>query len=159
MSEVTRSEDSGDNSKQTSMRRYPAFGGLWDEMDRWWQTAMANPWRPFRGQSMFPAIDVFQKDGKFQVHAELPGMTQDDIDIRVEGETMTISGEKTQTQNVEDKDFHRSERSYGRFSRQVTLPPGADTDNITAEFKNGVLQIEVPIDQAHQAKRINIRAA
>ena len=60
MSEVTRSEDSGDNSKQTSMRRYPAFGGLWDEMDRWWQTAMANPWRPFRGQSMFPAIDVFQ---------------------------------------------------------------------------------------------------
>ena len=159
MSEVTRPNDSGGSNKPTPMRRYPAFGDLWDEMDRWWQSALANPWRPFRSQSMFPAMDVFEKDGKFQIHAELPGMTQDDIDIRVEGDTMTISGEKTQTQNVEDKDVHRSERSYGRFSRQVMLPQGADTDNVTAEFRNGVLQIEMPIDQAHQAKKINIRAA
>lgn len=160
--ENSGTESTNGKSVAVTRNRPVGFADLREEIDRLWQTALANPWRPFRTvlpEPVFPAMDVFEKDGKLQVHAELPGMTEKDIDISIDGDTMTISGEKTQTQEVNEKDYHRSERTYGSFSRQITLPAGADTDNVSAEFKNGVLQVVVPVSTPQPAKKIEVKTA
>jgi HSP20 family protein len=156
--------NTNENEKPTAVTRSrPAgFVDLREEIDRLWQTALANPWRPFRTvlpEPVFPAMDVFEKDGKLQVHAELPGLTDKDIEIAIDGDTMTISGEKTQKHEVDQKEYHRSERSYGRFLRQIALPAGADTDNVTAQFKDGVLEVSVPVTQPKPAKKVQVNAA
>ena len=120
------------NGKPTAVAAKPGiFGDLRDEMDRLWETALANPWRPFRAYSkepVFPAIDVFEKDGELRVQAELPGLAEKDVEITVEGNVLSITGEKTEETEVNKKDFHRRERSYGRFARRIALPPGAQKD-------------------------------
>jgi HSP20 family protein len=139
--------------------RMGGFPDLREEMDRIWEAMMAARLRPFQylARQSFPAIDVFEKDGKLQVRAELPGMTEKDIEIEVAGDALTISGEKKQETEVKEENYSRSERIYGQFSRQVALPPGADPGQSTALFKDGVLEIEVPLKAAEPRKRIEIR--
>jgi HSP20 family protein len=127
--------------------RFPGFPDLFDEMDRLWGTYIPAPWR-FRtagGQRIMPALDIFEKDGKLHINAELPGMNDKDIEIEVTDDALTISGEKRDEREVKEDNYYRTERSYGRFRRQVALPPGADTDHVAAAFKDGVLKIEVPV--------------
>ena len=141
--------------------RMVGFPDLREEMDRIWEAMTAARLRPFQylARQSFPAIDVFEKDGKLQVRAELPGMTEKDIEIEVVGQALTISGEKNQETAVTEQNYYRSERIYGRFSRRVALPPGADPDQSTALFKDGVLEIEVPLKAAEAGKKIEIRPA
>jgi len=126
---------------------------LRDEIDRLWETALANPWRAFRTYSkepVFPPIDVFEKDGELRIHAELPGTAEQDVEITVEGDVLAITGEKideTQTQ-----DFYRRERSYGRFARRIDLPDGAQKDQIEARFEGGVLKVRVPVKKTDVRK-------
>jgi HSP20 family protein len=143
----------------TPRRRVVGFPDLREEMDRIWEAMTAAPLRPLQylARQTFPAIDVFEKDGKLQVRAELPGMTEKDLEIEIAGEALTISGEKTQEMEVKEESYYRSERSYGRFSRQVALPPGADPEQTTARFKDGVLEIEVPLKAVEAKKKIEIR--
>jgi HSP20 family protein len=133
---------------------------LRDEIDRLWEAALANPWRPFRAYSkepVFPVIDVFEKDGELRIQAELAGLAEKDVEITVEGNILTITGEKTSETEVNEKDFHRRERSYGRFSRRIALPDGAQKDQIAAKFKDGVLQVHVPLNKT-PAQKVQIRA-
>jgi HSP20 family protein len=134
---------------------------LREEMDRLWEAALANPWRALRASSrepVFPAIDVFQKDDVLKVHAELPGMKRENVEITIEGDALTISGEKSEASEVNEQDFYRRERSFGRFARRITLPAGAQKDKISAQFKDGVLEVEVPV-QATTAQKIEIKQA
>jgi HSP20 family protein len=161
-SETSTSTSTQDGEKSTSVSARPrVFADLRDEMDRLWEAALANPWRPFRAMSrepVFPAIDVFHKDGALKVHAELPGMKRENVEITVEGDVLTISGEKSETTEVNEKDFFRRERSFGRFSRRIALPSGAQKDKITAQFKDGVLEVDVPTQQT-AAQKIEIKSA
>jgi HSP20 family protein len=105
-----------------------------------------------------PALDVFEKDGKLQINAELPGMQEKDIEIEVTDDTLTISGEKRDEREVKEDNYYRSERSYGSFRRQVGLPAGADTDKVDATFKDGVLKIAIPVTAtAPSAKKIEVK--
>ena len=146
----------------TTRPRMLGFPDIFDEMDRFWETIMPAPWRDFRSlgrQRVMPALDIFEKDGKFYVNAELPGMQDKDIEIEVTDDALTISGEKRDEREVKEDNYFRSERSYGGFRRQVALPAGADTDHIEATFKDGVLKIAIPVKAAETPKKkIEVKA-
>ena len=149
------------NGQATAVATKPGvFADFRDEIDRLWETALANPWRPFRTYSkepVYPAVDVFEKDGELRIQAELPGMAEKDVEITVEGNVLAITGEKTDETEVNEKDFYRRERSYGRFARRIALPDGAQKDQITAKFKDGVLKVKVPV-QKTEAQKVEIKA-
>jgi HSP20 family protein len=103
---------------------------------------------PFRMEfdnvAWVPQIEVLQNNDQFTVRADLPGLTKDDVKIEVNDEFLTISGERKEEKEEKREGFYRSERSYGSFYRQIPLPEGALTENATATFVNGVLEITIP---------------
>jgi HSP20 family protein len=132
-----------------------AFPDLRTEMDRLWE-AIAQPWRPFERASFWrpsPAIEVFEKDGSVHIRAELAGMTDKDVEVSVTDDVLTIEGEKKEEHETKEANYYRSERSYGKFRRTIVLPDGADVDNAKAQFKAGVLEIDVPLKQAEAADK------
>lgn len=107
----------------------------------------ANGYRwPFtNGRDMpMPQIDVSETDGEVTIEAELPGVDEKDIDVTVADNLLTIKGEKKQEKEEKKKDYHLTERSYGSFSRSMTLPFDADPKKIKANFDAGVLKITLP---------------
>jgi HSP20 family protein len=129
-------------------------------MDRLWEALVTAPWRPFpsfRRTQTLPAMDVFEKEGQLHVRAELPGIDQKDVEVEISGDTLTISGEKKEQREVKEENYYRSERSYGKFSRQVALPAGADTTKAAARFKDGILEIDIPVKQAADKQKIQIQ--
>ena len=140
------------------------------------------PWRPFselerwarRFESRFPrffeelepediefklAIESFVKDGNVVVRADVPGLDPKDIDVSVLGNVLTIKGERRDKQEVKKDDYLRREISYGAFERRTTLPEGAQTDKIKATFKNGVIEITMPLSKEATAKKVPIENA
>jgi HSP20 family protein len=104
-------------------------------------------------------MDVYERDGHLHIRAELPGISPKDIAVEITGDSVRISGEKKDEREVKKHNYYRAERSYGSFSRQVTLPAGADTDHTEAKFKDGVLEIDVPIDVTKTGtKKIEVKA-
>jgi HSP20 family protein len=93
-----------------------------------------------------PAIEVFEKDKKLFVRAELPGLTKEDVKIDVTDELLTIQGERKQEKEEKEKGYIRTERFYGSFYREIALPEGAKPELAKALFKNGVLEIELPVE-------------
>lgn len=105
------------------------------------------------------ALNVKETDTVYLVEAELPGMNPEDIDIRVEDNMLSISGE-TSSENIEREGERvlMSERRYGKFSRSIRLPQTVDTDNIEATYENGILSLEITKLPEKQAKRIAVKA-
>jgi HSP20 family protein len=91
-----------------------------------------------------PAIDITEDAAGYTLTAELPGLTEKDIDVAVRGDMLTLKGEKRQESDRSEADLHLSERSYGAFARSFELPEGVDTVNIAAAFANGVLTLTLP---------------
>lgn len=91
-----------------------------------------------------PKVDVAETDKEITVTAELPGMDEKDIDVSLEKDMLTVRGEKKEEKEEKGKDFYRSERSYGSFTRTIPLPKEVDTDKVEAQFKKGVLRITLP---------------
>ncbi len=110
---------------------------------------------PFGARGL-PAVDVRETDNEVRVNAELPGMDPKDIDLRIERGVMTIRGEKKVESEHKDECCHRTERRYGSFSRSIALPCPVREDQITAEYKNGVLSVTLPKDEKAKPKRIEI---
>jgi HSP20 family protein len=105
-----------------------------------------------------PSIEVFERDGKLIVHADLPGLSKDDVKIQVVNDQLIIEGERMREHNDDKGPIHRLERSYGSFMRSIALPEGANVDQAHAEFNNGVLEISIPIPEQKQARQIPIQA-
>lgn len=103
-----------------------------------------------------PAVDLYEKDGHFVIKAELPGVDKDGIKIDLKDRVLTLSGERTYDNEVKEENYYRKERSYGKFQRAFRLPADVDSDKIKAEFKDGVLQVEVPKPEEHKAKQVTI---
>ena len=103
-----------------------------------------------------PAVDLYEKDDHFMIKAELPGVNKDNIKIDLKDRLLTLSGERTHNNEVKEENYYRRERSYGKFQRAFTLPADVDSDKIKAEFKDGVLQIEVPKPEEKKAKQVTI---
>ena len=105
-----------------------------------------------------PAVDVYEDKDKITVRAELPGMKQPDIQLSVESNTLTISGERKREEERQQGDTFRSERFYGRFQRSLTLPQPVDSGNIKATYKDGVLTVICPKSEEAKRKQIEVKA-
>ena len=103
-----------------------------------------------------PAVDLYEKDDHFVIKAELPGVDKNDIKVDLKDRVLTLSGERTYDNEVKEENYYRKERSYGKFQRAFTLPVDVDSDKITAEFKDGVLRVEVPKPEDKKAKQVAI---
>jgi len=108
-------------------------------------------------ESFLPAIDVRETEDKVIVEAELPGMDPKDVDIKIDGDTLVISGERRQEKEQKTKGYHRVERSYGRFQRELELPYGADPEKVDATYKNGVLTVEIAKKEEAKRKTIPVK--
>ena len=103
-----------------------------------------------------PAVDLYEKDDHFVIKAELPGVDKKDIAIDLKDRVLTLSGERSYENEVKEESYYRRERSYGKFQRAFTLPADVDSDKIKAEFKDGLLQIEVPKPEEQKPKQVTI---
>jgi len=136
-----------------------------EEMERRINDVFGRPllpaiWRrtPVEEMGWAPAIEMFEKDDKFMVKAELPGMKEEDIDVSVVGDTLTIKGERKAESEVKEEDYYCCERSYGSFTRSITLPSSVDAKNIEASYENGVLEVSLPKAAEVKPKKITVSA-
>ncbi len=108
-----------------------------------------------------PAVDISEDEAGYKVTAELPGMSEKDIDVAVSGDTLTLKGEKRLEKEEKDKNFYTSERNYGSFQRSFYVPEAVDREKIAADFSKGVLTITMPktAKAVEQQKKIEVKAA
>jgi len=104
------------------------------------------------GMAWSPRIDVHERDGKFIVHADLPGMNKDEVKVEVFDDMLTIEGERKQEKKEEREGYSYSECRYGSFYRSVPLPEGADASKATADFRKGVLEVTLPMTCTREPK-------
>jgi len=100
-----------------------------------------------------PHIEVFERNGKLVIQADLPGIKRDDVNVRLEQDALIIQGQRQQQQTTNERGYYRSERSYGSFYRTIPLPEGIDTETATASFRDGVLEIELDAPREQQRGR------
>ena len=108
--------------------------------------------------SFIPAVDIYEDEHSITLTAELPGVDEKDLDIRVENGVLTISGERKMEHEENQENFHRIERSYGRFTRSFTLPPTVDTESVKANFDNGILKVTVAKREEAKPKQIQVQS-
>ena len=136
------------------------LAGLREELNRLYDSFLQGDLglEPFREWGKFSlALDVAEDDDAVVIKADVPGLDAKDIDISVAGQTLIIEGEKISETSDEDKNYRRSERRYGAFSRTVTLPGNVDAENIQAKCKKGVLKITLPKLEGEKPRRIEIK--
>ncbi len=113
-----------------------------------------------RGGSWIPPVDIYENDKhELVLVAELPDMTRDDIDVTVENSTLTIRGEKKMSGDVREEQYRRIERNFGAFSRSFTLPNTVDATKVSAEYKNGVLMIRLPLREEARPRQVKVEVA
>lgn len=134
------------------------LSSLQGEMNRLFNTAFegsgATDQRGLRRWA--PAMDVVETGGHFVLRADLPGMSEEDVSIEVEDQTLTISGERKADSDLREEGFHRVERAFGGFSRSLTLPKGIDPEAVAASFDRGVLEVRVPKPEQRKPRKIAI---
>lgn len=105
-----------------------------------------------------PVVDIYENDKhEIVLRAELPGLKREDIDIRVENNTLTLRGERKHDAEVKQESYHRVERSYGSFSRSFSLPATVNTEKVSATFTDGVLTITLPLREEAKPRQIQVQ--
>jgi HSP20 family protein len=128
------------------------------EMNRLFGDAMRGGGVGSSGTMPLPQIDVHESDGELCISADLPGLSREDVDLRLEGDLLTISGERKQEQSRQQRGYHVMERSHGRFRRSVQLGFAPDPSQVDARFEHGVLTIKVPRkSEQERVRRIPIQ--
>ena len=107
-------------------------------------------------QRWMPAMDLVEADDHFVLKADLPGMAEEDVSIEVRDNALTISGERKAEHEKRERGWYRVERSFGSFSRSLSLPDGIDPDAIAASFDRGVLSVTIPKPEQRKPRRIQI---
>ncbi|MFO7180762.1 MAG: Hsp20/alpha crystallin family protein [Pseudomonadota bacterium] len=133
-----------------------------DDMDR-----MFEGLSPFRsplggfglgfGESFWPPLEVYSEDGQIVVRADLPGMRDEDVRVEIEGDRLTLAGERRKEREERKGGILHSERSYGSFRRSIVLPEGVDTDSAEASFQNGVLEVRMKAP-GRRGRRLEIKS-
>jgi HSP20 family protein len=107
-------------------------------------------------QSFVPAIDISENESSIVLRADLPGVSEDEVEVEVEDRVLTISGERRDEQRDQRDGYRRIERTFGRFSRSLTLPDGIDPEAVEAKFDHGVLELRIPKPEQRRPHRISI---
>jgi HSP20 family protein len=108
----------------------------------------ARPWSP--------SVDIYETENELVLRADLPDVKLEDIEVRVENQTLTLKGERKFEEDKDVRGYHRIERSYGTFTRSFTVPSTVDPDRVAAEFKNGVLTVKLPKKEAAKPRQVKI---
>lgn len=119
------------------------FTGRGEEQD-----IMAGTWAP--------SVDIYETEKEMVLAAEVPGIDEKDIEVKVENNTLTLAGERKLEKETKEDNYHRIERAYGKFSRSFTLPSYIDQENIKAEYENGILKVSMPKKPELQPKKVKV---
>ena len=115
--------------------------------------------QPLTRQSWVPPVNIEETDDAYEVSAELPGLRPEDVEVTVEQNVLSISGERKWGDEAENKNFHRVERGYGRFLRTFALPHQVDGERVQARFQDGLLHVSIPKAEGAKPRRIPINAS
>jgi len=131
---------------------------LQNEMNRLFGTVFDTPAQSNGGtmRRWMPAMDLVETEGHFVLTADLPGLSEEDVNIEVEDRVLTVSGERKATHEVAKDGFHRVERAFGTFSRSLTLPEGINPEAVEANFDRGVLEVRIPKPEQPKPRKISI---
>lgn len=132
---------------------------LRERMNRVFDDSLFRPDRredPLAMGTWSPAVDMFEKDDKVVIKAELPGLDKNDISLDLQNGVLTLKGERKYENEVKEENYYRREMSCGKFIRSFSLPGDVDADKIKAEFQNGLLTVEVPKPEEHKPKQIPV---
>jgi HSP20 family protein len=148
-------------------RPFSDLAGMEREMERMFEDFIGRPWGirwperlrtwelGFRG----PAIEISEEKDDVVVKAELPGMKKEDLEVNISGNLLTLKGEKKKAEEVKEKGYYYSERSYGSFTRTVEIPKEVLPEKALASFKDGVLEIRIPKTEEAKRKQVKIQVA
>ncbi len=129
----------------------------WRFGDVFGRLSLPTVWRQLPAEEGWaPPIEMFEKEDKFIVKAELPGLKKEEIDVTVVGDTITVKGERKTETEVKEENYYCCERSYGSFFRSVTVPTAVDANKIEASYENGVLEITLPKAPEVKPKKVDI---
>lgn len=128
-----------------------------EEINRLFDITMGRPFgeRGIEGE-WAPAVDVYEDANNIFVKAELPGLTDKDVDVNIVDNTLVIRGERKKEEEKKERNYYRIERSYGAFQRSIPLPNAVEPEKIKASFKGGVLEIEMPKKEEAKPKQIKV---
>jgi HSP20 family protein len=112
----------------------------------------------WRTAKLFPPLNVVERGDAYHVTAEIPGIATEDLEIKIEGDTLTLKGERKPLELAEGGSFHRRERATGTFQRSITLPKKVDTEGVKATYKDGILTVTLPTERPAAAKQISIKS-
>ena len=132
-----------------------------ERIARRWESAVPRFFEEFEDnydEVFTPAVESYVKDGNLVVRADVPGLELKDIEVSILGNILSVKGERKNEQEVKKDDYLHREVSYGAFERRMSLPEGAATDKVKASFKNGVIEITVPLAKETVAKKVPIQA-
>lgn len=117
--------------------------------------------RPARSgiATWLPPINISETEGEYRVDVELPGLRAEDVNVELHDGKLTVSGERKSEQQSEDRRYHRVEHVYGKFERALKLGSPVEEENVSAEFKNGVLHISIPKSEQAKPRRIEIKSS
>jgi HSP20 family protein len=138
------------------------IGTIQNEMNRLFNTLFESPSHPGNGgagaplRRWIPAMDLVETEDDFVLRADLPGLSEEDVNIELEDNILTISGERKAEHEERKEGYYRVERSSGSFSRSLTLPEGVDPDAVKASFDRGVLEVRVPKPEAKKPRKVAI---
>ena len=128
-------------------------------MNRLFNTFVEGPSPGNGGRRWLPAMDLVETQDDFVLRADLPGMSEDDVTIELQGNVLTLSGERKSEHDGDDTGYYRLERGWGQFTRTLTVPEGIDSNGITARFDRGILEVHIPKPEQQKPRRIAIEDA
>jgi len=145
-------------------KRTPGLLGRWSSMDpistiREEMETLFNRLGGNGNGMVAPALDLTEANGGYQIRMDVPGMKADDINIDINGDLVTVSGERKEEKEEKGEKFHRVERQFGSFSRTVRLPFAVKEDEVDAQLKDGVLTLKLPKTEEAKAHRVQIKAS
>lgn len=137
------------------------LGTLHHEMDELFRrTFGVNQEAPTEpGVRFAPPVNTFIKDRVYCIQAEIPGAERKDLDVSIDGHTLTIRGERKQLRETKEQDYLLREWQYGTFLRRLTLPEGVNTDKVQATYNEGILEITMPMDTVATGRKVLIEGA
>jgi HSP20 family protein len=129
---------------------------LQNEMNRLFNTFFDTPNGGNTGRRWLPPMDLVESEDDFVLQADLPGLSESDVNIELEDNVLTISGERKAQHEERNEGYYRLERASGSFSRSLTLPEGVDPEAIKASFDKGVLEVRIPKPEARKPRKVSI---
>jgi HSP20 family protein len=129
---------------------------LQSDMNRLFDSFFSERGANDRGRRWIPAMDLVETDNHLVLRADLPGLSEEDVNIEIKDGVLTVSGERKSEHEEKGEGFYRVERAFGSFSRSLTLPQGIDANAVSADFDRGVLEVKVPKPEERKPTRVQI---